>query len=154
MGNTHSTYVHTSLKYLIDGVLGKANTDIDTMSYLSDIVDMDENLQIEVFKLLWLAFKNVIADRVSKGLPISLPYLGTIKIKGYNKIALVKKQEISNELGYNDWKNIPKDKLEKASKEVNKRLNDEIKAKKLINGVTKKANHQVTKVMKLKLPKK
>jgi hypothetical protein len=147
-------YIHPSLQYIINGALDKANYDIDTMPYLKEIVDMDSSTQLESFKLLWLAFKNVIKHKIEAGKSIPLPFIGSIKIKPFNKIALDKKEIVANKLGYNSWINIPKDKFEKAEKDVHILFTEQIKANKEVLPVNKRRNNQVTRVLKLKLPHK
>jgi hypothetical protein len=147
------TYLHPSLEFIVNSTLDKANYDIDTMPYLQEVVDMDSNTQIEAFKLVWLAFKNVIRNKVEFGKSIPLPFIGSIKIKPFNKIAIAKNAEVAKELGYNNWINIPKDKLDYAQKRVHELFTEQIKENKKILPVNKRKNNQITKVLRLKLPK-
>ena len=128
---------------MVDNVLSMVNNDVTEKEYLEDISNLDEVLQLEVFRILWLAFKNTMFTRIPKGLPITLPYLGTLKIRHKNKFALKRKQEIALKLGYNDWLDIPRDKLDLALKEVKELTIADIKQDKLINGSRKRKNNQL-----------
>ena len=130
-----------SFKVSMERTIDQANIDITDMPSLKDIVDLDSDLQVKSFKILWLAFKNIMTERISNQLDINLPYIGYLKIKYKNKFAIIHKANIAKELGYVNWIDIPRDKLEIALLKVKElTVNDIIEAKK--QGVRKRVSHQ------------
>ncbi len=150
-----------SFRVSMERTLDQANNDITNMPSLKDIVDLDSDLQVKSFKILWLAFKNIMTERISNKLDINLPYIGYLKIKYKNRFAIKHKADIAKELGYVNWIDIPKDKLEIALLKVKElTTKDIIEAKE--QGVRKRVSHQPiqttpnrprAKVIKIKLPK-
>ncbi len=137
-------------------VIGQANQDIDKIPYLSEFVDLTDEEQILSLKLLWLSFTNVITNRVTLSKKIVLPYIGTLKIRDDNIIAIKHKKQTALELGYEDWKLIPKDKLEAALIKVNKLVINEmnLNRSKLKGKKRRKTNYSIPRVLKFKLSKK
>jgi len=154
MSNINSNNIANSkgFKVCMNKTLDQATTDIDKLPYLANILDIDSDLQLEGFKILWLALKNVMAKRIAMKLDINLPYIGYLKIRHKNKFAIVNKEKVAKDLGYIDWINIPKDKLNEALAKVKILTTDQIVAEKA-NGVRKRAKHNSVKpkVFKIKL---
>ncbi len=109
---------------LIDEVY---NSSVDNFLY-DEFINLDTNNQILVIKIIQLSFKQIIVDLISNKLPIHLPYIGTLKIKDGNKIALKNMQIVAKEFNCDLYSNIPDDKLDEA-KELLFKLNMEDKLK-------------------------
>jgi hypothetical protein len=101
-----------------DSVIDLALNQVVENESLAEFVDMDVSQQLDVFKLLNEAFKDIFNYQVNNMIPVTLPYIGKLKIKEINKIALKHKHNLSVELGYNNYNDVPKDKLNEINKIV------------------------------------
>ena len=76
------------------------------------------NLNLEdkelLVKVLILSIKELFTDLINSKLPIHLPYIGTLKIKDGNKIALKNMIIVAKEFDCKLYSDIPKDKIEEA----------------------------------------
>lgn len=134
----------TSYEYMVGRVLSHANQNVSKDKKLEKLVDLEPKLQLLSFKLIWLAFKNVIAEQVKYERDIVLPYIGSLRLKGETKILLKYRQQILKELGYNDWGEIPIDKLKECKDKAYLLAKDEIIEYKKLNKGKRRANHQMT----------
>jgi len=91
-----------------------------------DYILLEDDDKLIVIQLMKLAFKHVFKKLVESKLPVHLPYIGTLKIKEINKIALRVKDEVAIEFGYESFNNIPsdidKDKLLEIKNIISKRI--------------------------------
>ena len=100
---------------LANKVIDKSNMDLPDMHYLSEFTELESKYKYLVFRIIWKALYNVMEIKINNTLDLSFPYLGTIKIKQGKKFEIQRKLEIAKELGYNNWIDIPLDKLDEAS---------------------------------------
>ena len=133
-----------------NGVLVEADREIDKHSYLIEFDVLDDSVKQLVIKTVWQAFKNILLDRIPKGLPIVLPYIGTLKITDKNKYANTFKLEIATTLGYNEWNEIPRDKLDDATVTLKKLLYNKITAVRA-EGKKKRKSNRIKKIEPIKL---
>lgn len=125
----------------VDKTLAKLQVDIDTNPNLEELIDLSDDDQSMVIGILNQAFKNVVRDTILKEDDLTLPYIGIIKIKRNNRLALKFKKEIANNFGYTDFKLIPKDKLVDAEKQVRELVKLAILEQKA-KGINKRVSHQ------------
>lgn len=125
----------------IERTLNNASNNVLSFKHLESFVDLSNSDQREILNIISLAFKNVIKNTIlSKG-ELTLPYIGIIKIKTNNKFAIKNKEIVANELGYNEFILIPKDKLDFANQRVRELTSaDIIKDKQ--KGKRKRKSHQ------------
>ena len=107
---------------------------------LKPFIELEESEQYEVFNYINKAFANIIKYNVENALPITLPYIGKLKIKELNKHALRIKEEVAKEFGYESFKDVPHKDFDNVKKviqqrviKVNKELIENKKRSKVIN---------------------
>ena len=124
------------------------NTLLGTTKY-DDYIQLEDDDKLIVVTLMRLAFKNIFKKLVESTLPVHLPYIGTLKIKEINKIALRVKDEVAIEFGYKSFNNIPSD-------IDNNRLNEikDIISKRIIFDNNARKENQKNIKAELKLQKK
>ena len=102
----------------------KALNDIDSLATIDErveaLADLDEVDKERLFNIVQLAIKNVFARTILNKESFDMPGLGKIKIKKYNKIAIRCKNGVAKEMGYDNFRAVPKDKRE----EMNNRAHD------------------------------
>lgn len=80
--------------------------------------DLETDEQMEIFEILNLTLSDVIKDRVSKGLEVSIPTICKLKIKDNNKIAL----DVVKETGVEDKDEIIKRIKQKKIENTNNKM--------------------------------
>lgn len=132
---------------VIENVIDLALNEAVCNESFGELVDMEVSQQLDVFKLINKAFKNVFFYQVNNKVPVTLPYIGKLRIKDINRIALKYKNELAKEIGYNNYDDVPKDKLTNLNKIIkDKTINEYVEFK-----LQKSAN---LKIKKVKLKKK
>ena len=113
----------------------RAFNDLDSLAIddkrfvkISDLDDDDKEL---FYSILQKAQFNVLRKTVSNNEDFAI---GKLKIKETNKIALKYKNKIAEELGYSNFREVPKDKLQELNEKVRLLTISEIKE----NNVNKK----------------
>jgi hypothetical protein len=87
------------------------------LAMLADLDDVDKE---RFYKILKLAIHKVMSNVVATKGVFAINGIGKIKIKDINKLALVHKNNIAKEMGFDTFREVPKDKLA----ELNKRAYD------------------------------
>lgn len=112
----------SAIERLVDSVYDDINNFTRNGIRLKAFGKLSTEERVEVLELILLAFKNVIPNTFAKGDVLSLPFLAKFRIKETTKVAIEIKQEIANEMGYNSYDSIPKDKIEEAKAETRNRI--------------------------------
>lgn len=129
----------------IDQTLSRVNQDVTSNKALEEFADLDNGEQIEIINIIFLALKNIVRNCIIAKTDINIPYIGILKIKEHNKFAIRHKLNVANELGYNNYNEIPKDKIDLANIKVRELVRSDIKQSKTTTK-KKRVSHQ-------KLPK-
>lgn len=97
-------------------------------SRFEDAADLDDESFTLLFKVVYLALKSIIKKHVAASLPIHLHNIGKLKIKPINIIAIKHKNKVAKEMGYNSFRDIPKDKIQELNNKTKGNIVEEYKS--------------------------
>ena len=78
---------------------------------LAELADLDPVDKDRFYKILKLAIHKVMSNVVATKGVFAINGIGKIKIKDINKLALVHKNNIAKEMGFDTFRQVPKDRL-------------------------------------------
>jgi hypothetical protein len=99
-------------------VIKTLDVDIQNTEYFTefDVLDIDNKLL--AIKYINKAFDESAKDQMFLKEDILIPFVGKLKIKAVRQFALNHMDEVAKELGYINFYDIPRDKLDYANKKV------------------------------------